>query len=93
MQCNALKHLRSIYGLYKKYIIITPVIFYIIQLITNHKNTFMILIRRYLSGCKTERRWKVTQRELKLSQRLVKCKKRQRRTNLKAFLVSLRSVK
>ena len=26
MQCNALKHLRSLYGLYKKYIIITPVI-------------------------------------------------------------------
>ena len=37
MQCNALKHLRFIYGLYKKYIIITPVIFCIIQLITNHK--------------------------------------------------------
>ena len=50
MQCNALKHLRFIYGLYKKYIIITPVIFCIIQLITNKKNTFMILIRRYISG-------------------------------------------
>lgn len=37
MQCNALKHLRFIYGLYKKYIIITPVIFCIIHLITNHK--------------------------------------------------------
>ena len=37
MQCNTLKHLRFIYGLYKKYIIITPVIFCIKQLITNHK--------------------------------------------------------
>ena len=37
MQCKPLKHSRSIYGLYKEYIIITPVIFYIIRLKTNHK--------------------------------------------------------
>ena len=37
MQCNALKHLRFIHGLYKKYIILHLWFYCIIQLITNPK--------------------------------------------------------